>query len=393
MLPLDISTHGKLASYLAFAAIGFAFGTVLEVAGFGNARKLAAQFYFKDMTVLKTMFTGIVTACLLVFLTSALGYLDFSKIFVNQTYLWPGIVGGLIMGAGFVIGGYCPGTSVVSAASLKVDGILFFVGTAVGAGLFGETVAWFSGFWNASYTERLLLSDWFGWSIGATVVAVTAGALAIFYAVEVTERHLAEPAAPWAWKLSNPRYVGAAATALGVALLIWGLGQPTPEQKWQRMGSQYQALLDTRDVFVHPLEYAKTWNDSAVKLVTLDLRPDADFDAFHLDSARHVSFAKLADKDFVFELDQLPPQGVVVLVTDDEDEAVRAWKRLKAQGVTNLYILDHGITGWKGEFAGVAVHPFDLARPSSKVLEAFPKDAYKPKIKLQTSRRAAGLCS
>jgi hypothetical protein len=43
-------------TYLVFGLIGFAFGFVLEISGFGNSKKLAAQFYFTEMTVLKVMF-------------------------------------------------------------------------------------------------------------------------------------------------------------------------------------------------------------------------------------------------------------------------------------------------------------------------------------------------
>jgi len=58
------------------------------------------------MTVLKVMFTAIVTAMLLIFLASALLLLDFDRLYVNPTYLWPAIVGGLLLGMGFIIGGY-----------------------------------------------------------------------------------------------------------------------------------------------------------------------------------------------------------------------------------------------------------------------------------------------
>ena len=80
MLPLDISSElGKAGGYLVFFLIGTGFGVALELAGFGDSRRLAAQFYFKDMTVLKTMFTGIIVACLLIFLSSAVGFLDFTQ--------------------------------------------------------------------------------------------------------------------------------------------------------------------------------------------------------------------------------------------------------------------------------------------------------------------------
>ncbi|MCA9674005.1 MAG: YeeE/YedE family protein [Kofleriaceae bacterium] len=394
MFPLDLTSHGHLLSLLIFGLIGVGFGVVLEMAGFGDARKLSGQFYFRDMTVLKVMFTGILTTALLLFAGAAFGYVDFAKIYVNQTYLWPGVVGGLIMGVGFVVGGYCPGTSIVSAASLKIDGLVFFGGTILGAGLFGESVASFGRFWNGSYTERLLVSDWLGWSVGATLVAITVVALALFYAAEKTEAWFASPRAPLAWWPRRRRYVGAAAAALGLALVVWGVGQPSPEEKWARMGGAYQAQLDDRDVFVHPLEFVKTWNDASIKLVTLDLRPRDAFEAFHLDSARHVTFDELAHKDVVAQLAQLPANGVVILVADDEAAAVAAWKRLKMEGVVNLYILDHGLRDWLDVFAGVADTPhFDLARPPAKVLERFPEGAYTPKIKLQTAHRAAGLCS
>ena len=67
------------------------------MAGFGWSPKLAAQFYFKDLTVLKVMFTAIVVAMVLIFWSTGLQLLDYEQVWVNPTYLWPGIVGGLII--------------------------------------------------------------------------------------------------------------------------------------------------------------------------------------------------------------------------------------------------------------------------------------------------------
>ena len=60
-------------TYVVFGLIGFAFGFTLEMSGFGNSQKLAAQFYFTELTVLKVMFTAIVVAMVLTFGASALG--------------------------------------------------------------------------------------------------------------------------------------------------------------------------------------------------------------------------------------------------------------------------------------------------------------------------------
>ena len=86
--------------------IGFGFGFVLEQAGFGDSRKLAAQFYLHDMRVFKVMFTAIITAMLLLFWGVALQWVNYDGVFVNPTFLWSGVIGGFILGLGFIIGGF-----------------------------------------------------------------------------------------------------------------------------------------------------------------------------------------------------------------------------------------------------------------------------------------------
>jgi hypothetical protein len=109
MAPFANLLHpGSLLYFLVFLLIGMAFGTILEMSGFGDSRKLAAQFYFKDMTVLKVMFTAIVVAAVLIFLSNSLGLLNYDRLWVNPTFLYPEIVGGLIMGVGFIGGSFDP---------------------------------------------------------------------------------------------------------------------------------------------------------------------------------------------------------------------------------------------------------------------------------------------
>ena len=106
------------------------------------------------MTVLKVMFTAIVVAMVLIFAATALGLLDYNAIWVNPTYLWPGIVGGLIMGVGFIIGG-AAGTLPCGGSYRQAGRRLLRVGRADRHFLFGETVEKFSRFWESSYFGRL----------------------------------------------------------------------------------------------------------------------------------------------------------------------------------------------------------------------------------------------
>jgi uncharacterized membrane protein YedE/YeeE len=107
--------------------LGIGFGFALEQAGFSSSRRLAGVFYGYDFTVLRVFFTAAITAMSGVLLLGYFGFLDTEAIFVNPTWLFPAIVGGAIMGVGFVLGGYCPGTSVCAAAIGKIDA-MFFVG-------------------------------------------------------------------------------------------------------------------------------------------------------------------------------------------------------------------------------------------------------------------------
>ncbi len=189
MAPWDVSAWGHSAEVMVHLALGFGFGFVLERAGFGNSRKLAAQFYFTDLTVLKVMFTAIVTAMVLLFWSVGLGLVDFQKVWVNPTYLWPGIVGGLVFGVGFLVGGYCPGTSLVAAATLKLDGLVFALGLLVGIFVFGRTLPLFEHFWTESgFAGQLTLFGWLGVSPPVVVVGAVLLALGMFAGGDALER-------------------------------------------------------------------------------------------------------------------------------------------------------------------------------------------------------------
>ncbi|MBN2082771.1 YeeE/YedE family protein [bacterium] len=193
LLPLNIAQLiGPVGEIIAIIALGFGFGFVLERAGFGDSRKLAAQFYFHDMTVFKVMFTAIIVAMVLVFLLCALQVMDYERIWVNPTYLWPGLVGGLIFGAGFIIGGYCPGTALVSAATLKLDGLFFLGGVLLGLFAFGELVPkiwqWFLG---AGALGRYSLAQWLGVDPGYVALGIVVIAVGCFVLVEYVERMMA----------------------------------------------------------------------------------------------------------------------------------------------------------------------------------------------------------
>jgi len=186
---------GDEASLVVAFVIGIGFGFFLERGGFGSARKLTSQFYLDDLAVFKVMFTAIVTAMLGVFYLSWLGILDLSLVDLVTTNLWPQIVGGLVLGFGFVIGGYCPGTSLVAAVTGRIDGLVFILGVMAGVFAFGEAFPLLKGFYESGDFGKLTLPQAFHLPYGLVVFLVVVMAVGGFMGAEWVERRFAPRAA------------------------------------------------------------------------------------------------------------------------------------------------------------------------------------------------------
>lgn len=123
---------------------GVLFGWVLESSGFGSPCKLTAQFSLRDWSVLKVMFTAIVVTATGLYLLRLAGVLAADAVFVPTALLVASAIGGVLVGAGFAVGGYCPGTSVVGLFSGRIDALVFLVGLLLGtfvfAGLYGPVI-------------------------------------------------------------------------------------------------------------------------------------------------------------------------------------------------------------------------------------------------------------
>jgi len=367
--PLDAFTTVSAANpwtYVVFGCIGFAFGYTLEMAGFGDSRKLAAQFYFKETTVIKVMFTAIAVALTLLFGAVGLGLLDFSHVWVNPTYLGSGLVGGLIMGVGFIVGGFCPTTSLASASTGRIDGMLFMLGGFVGAFLFGETERYFDNWYNnAGYYGRLTLDQVFGVSAPVVVLAIVLVALFMFWGSEQLERLIGRRDLSLEPRL---RKLGAAAL-LSAALAVLAVGSPSLEDRYQRLGFKRtevvkqadgkpltvthvhgaDEMLGRRLVFTSPAEAFKARYLQAIKPVYLDVRSESDYNLYHLADSKNVPLERL-EKIVPDLLSEPPANTVFITISNDEAAANKAWKLLVASGVQNVYILEGGVNRWIATF-------------------------------------------
>lgn len=182
--------NDEVSLIVAFV-LGLAFGFLFERGGFGSGRMLAAQFYFTDMRVFKVMFTAITTAMIGLFYLSWIGFLDLSLVYFGETFLLPQVVGGLILGIGFVVGGYCPGTSSVAIATGKIDAIVYALGGLFGIFVFGEVFPYITDFFYSTPMGRITLPELFGIDHGIILLAVIMLAIAGFTAADWGEKFMA----------------------------------------------------------------------------------------------------------------------------------------------------------------------------------------------------------
>ena len=336
---------GAETSLIVAFVIGLGFGFFLERAGFGNARLLAAQFYFCDLRVLKVMFTAIVTAMVGLYFLSRAGFVDLSLVYLVPTFLVPQIVGGLLLGFGFVIGGYCPGTSCVSAATGRVDGIVYVLGMFAGLLGFGEVYPHIAGWAESTPLGQITLARLFNIPYGLLVGAVVAMALAAFVAAEWAEQKIGgrEPG-PGALleptrRLTPVRRFAVALAGLGVIAVF--AGNPYRDATARVDTRRLAAEAGSAERVTAP-QLADWLIAGRNEFVLVDLRPAADFAAYHLPDAINLPLGALQADTFA-RTDRL------LLCSDGEFEAAQAWFLLRSLGYPSVYLLAGGLQAWKDQ--------------------------------------------
>lgn len=188
---LKYGVFGPETSLVVAFVLGLGFGFFLERAGFGSARKLVSQFYLNDLSVFKVMFTAIVTAMLGVTYLSWIGFLDLSQVYLVPTFLWPQIVGGLVLGFGFVIGGYCPGTALAATATGRIDALVYGAGIYAGTFAFAEAYPLVKSFMTSGSMGQTTIPQQFNLPYGVVVFAVVLMAIGGFAGAGWVEKKMA----------------------------------------------------------------------------------------------------------------------------------------------------------------------------------------------------------
>ena len=183
----EISTEWN---YVIALFIGMAFGYIMEASGFSSSRKLVGVFYGYDFAVIRVFITATLVASIGLLYMGYFGWIDYEVLFVHPTFVYSAAIGGIIMGFGFITGGFCPGTSLCAVAIGKLDGWVFtgalFIGILVYSWIFPLLEPWY----NAGDKGHIKINEWLGVSEGWFVFGFSIVAVVIFYVTTIIRRRV-----------------------------------------------------------------------------------------------------------------------------------------------------------------------------------------------------------
>ncbi|MCF6305209.1 MAG: YeeE/YedE family protein [Rhodobacteraceae bacterium] len=127
---------------LIFAiVIGAAFGVALDRIGATTPGIMLRMLNLKNLHLMKTILLAIGVASTLMFAGQMMGLIEVGHMSVKTAYIGV-FIGGLLMGAGWAVAGYCPGTSLSAAAAGRRDAMVFIAGGLLGAAAYMVSYSW-----------------------------------------------------------------------------------------------------------------------------------------------------------------------------------------------------------------------------------------------------------
>ena len=343
MGPLVPDVVGPELNFIVALIIGILFGVILEQAGFSSSKKLVGLFYGYDFTVLRVFFTAGIVAMIGVIAFEHFGLLDINLTYINPTYLWSALVGGLIMGLGFVVGGFCPGTSICAAAIGKIDAMIFIAGSFIGILIFAEGYPIWEGFYKAENWGNVRIFDTLGMQQTVFAFILTAVALMMFWLVSIIENKVNGIKKP-VIRLT-PYYVTIG--AIGFVLSLSAFVLTERKDSLQQLVSDKELVnnYDIQKMSVDEFAYRLLKQDT--KLQVIDFRSLEEYQKQSLPRSTSFTFDNLFEKE---PSKLLHIRGKINLFVADNEFKERQYAIIANRlGIKNIKILDGGLDKFSKE--------------------------------------------
>ena len=368
LVPLIISDEFDLVIAIL---LGFGFGFILEQSGFSTSKKLVGLFYGYDFVVLKVFFTAGVTAMIGVLAFSHFGLLDINLVYVNPTFLKSAIVGGLVMGVGFIIGGFCPGTSLCATAIGKLDGLTFVLGSLFGIYIFMEIYPLISDMYFDGALGAITMPEMFGISKVSFALILTAVAIGMFVLVSYIESRVNNTS----FELPKKKVVRMSILAFTPIFIIAVTG--FMPNRMERIEAQVNDPANLKAAEAKALDSDKlafeivnnyyNWN-------VIDVRSPKAYKAWHLPMSINIPLDSMLNREWETYFRQTHKKNI--FYSDDIGQTKKAFVLSQVIGKADVYILNSTANEFRSMF-------FNPQRPQA--------DASKDLVNLYNFRKKSGI--
>ncbi len=342
--------------------LGLGFGYVLEQAGFSSARKLAGVFYGYDFVVLKVFFTAGITAMVGLMFFSYLGWVDMGLLYIQPTFLYSAILGGVIMGFGFILGGFCPGTSIVGAVIGKADAMVFILGIFLGMFVFGHFYHVFEPVYTGHFLGHLYAYDALGISRDWFGLVMVLMAIAAFVITQMIEDRVNKAGPEITGQ--RPNYMVPAFLIIAAAFIFVLL----PSERKSHLADAPPSILIeevlNKQAYVSAQRIIHQIRNQRSELILIDTRPEAEYRRFTLPGAIHLTVKQIPERQWRgFFNDNSKPK---VFFGNGSSGAMEAWMIARRAGYRNVHIMEGGLNHLFGLLFG---EPTDSAFESQDMVE------------------------
>jgi rhodanese-related sulfurtransferase len=346
MGPLVPDVVGNELNFIVALIIGIFFGVILEQAGFSTSKKLVGLFYGYDFTVLRVFFTAGIVAMIGVIALEHFGLLDINLTYINPTFLWSALIGGLIMGLGFVVGGFCPGTSICAAAIGKIDAMIFIAGSFIGVLIFAEGYPLFEELYKAENWGNVRVFDSLGMQQTVFAFILTAFSLFAFWMVSIIENKVNGIKKP-AFRFT-PYYVTIGAIGFILSLSAFVLTERKDSLQNLVSDTEFVNSYDLKTMTVDEFAYRLIKGDN--KLQIIDFRSLEEYKKQSLPGSTLFTFDNLFEKE---------PSKILrirhktnVFVANDEYQERQLAIIADRLGFKNVTVLKGGLESFNKEILG-----------------------------------------
>jgi len=304
------------------------------------------------------MFSALITAMLGLIYLNATGLLALDAVYQMPTVWGAQLVGGVIFGAGFVMSGWCPGTSAVGMASGKTDALVFFGGVMLGSIFFNEAFDAIKPLYGWGKQGITFAYDTVGISKNVFAILFSLMAVAVFWISEYLERRKSGTSKNQGARFQKVFGAVVVIVALGIFILpdttaVSPKPRPPQVSADQQSETRLMAQVDQAADHIEPEELADRMMSGEPDLLVVDVRSPREYASFHLKGAVNVPLEELAAYLAAYK-----NSGLIVLYSNGMTHPAQARDSLARLGFNNVYFLTDGMTG----FSQRCLKPVSLRR-------------------------------